>query len=95
MVVADDGLGAVTAVLRERPLLILMEIFLPGLDGFAATRLLRAHDETRCVPVLALSRYVEAAFRLDAAAAGCEGYLVKPVDPLLLGEVLSRLTGGG
>ena len=42
-----------------------------GLDGFAATRLLRAHGETRDVPVLALSYYGEEAYRLDAAGAGC------------------------
>ena len=94
VVLADDGLGAVTAALRERPGLILVEMFLPGLDGFAATRLLRAHEETREVPILALSCYDEAAFRLDAAAAGCDDYLIKPVDLLLLEKVLSRITGG-
>ena len=68
-------------VLREfRPRLILMDLQLPGMDGLTATRLLKAAPETRDIIVIALTAFAMTGDSERALAAGCQGYVTKPID---------------
>lgn len=69
---------ALTLALNDTPAAILMDLSLPGVDGFEATRQLKADVRTRHIPVLALSGHVGADTARRALAAGCDAFLVKP-----------------
>lgn len=79
-VLAATSADAALALMRERvPALVLMDVQLPGMDGLAATRRLKADPATRAIPVVALTAF---AMRGDAErirAAGCDGYIPKPI----------------
>ncbi len=64
----------------ERPDLIVMDIQLPGMDGLEATKKLKENPPTRDIPVVAVTSYAMKGDREDAAAAGCVGYVTKPID---------------
>ena len=64
----------------QRPDLIVMDIQLPGMDGLEATKKLKENPATRDIPVLAVTSYAMKGDRESAAAAGCVGYITKPID---------------
>jgi CheY-like chemotaxis protein len=77
---AVDGREGVELAVREQPALILLDIQLPGMDGYAVARELRQrglHD----TPIVAVTSYAMAGDRDKALEAGCDGYLEKPIDP--------------
>ena len=99
VVTAEDGLQALERAFEMLPDVILMDLSLPELDGWAATRRLKADPRTRGIPIVALTGHALSAERERALAAGCDDVITKPVVPReLLAEVerqLARARGGG
>ncbi len=94
IVVARDGEQGIGLALSEKPVLILMDLSLPVLDGWEATRRLKAAPETKDIPVIALSSHAMAGDREKALAAGCDDFDSKPVElPRLLGKIRALLPG--
>ncbi len=90
--VATDGEQGVAMAASEAPDLIVMDLSLPGLDGWEATRRLKGAPETRPTPIIALSAHAMEGDRAKAIAAGCDDYDTKPVDfPRLLGKIRALL----
>jgi len=87
---AENGEDAVVQAITFAPDLILMDASLPRADGFSATRRIRERDELRTVPVVFLSGHILPGDREAAFAAGCNDYLVKPVDMRELDRVLEK-----
>ena len=95
VLVATDGAQGVAAAISEQPDLILMDMSLPVLDGWEATRRVKAAPETRHIPVIALTAHAMAGDREKALAAGCDDFDTKPVElPRLLGKIGALLPEG-
>jgi two-component system, cell cycle response regulator DivK len=90
VVEAGNGKEAVELAPRVRPDLILMDLSMPVLDGYEATRQLRVRQETRDVPVVAVSAFCDASNRQKALEAGCVECVPKPVDFGLLDGLLRK-----
>ena len=89
---AIDGQQGVDMALSERPDLILMDMSLPVIDGWEATRRIKANDATRHVPVIALTAHAMAGDREKAIEVGCDDYDTKPVEiARLLGKITALL----
>ncbi|NIM28876.1 MAG: response regulator [Gammaproteobacteria bacterium] len=80
VVVARDGEQAVEMAVAERPSLIIMDLSLPKVDGWEATRRLKANEHTRQIPVVALSAHAMVGDRESALDAGCDDFDTKPVE---------------
>jgi CheY-like chemotaxis protein len=93
VVVAVDGQEGVDAARAGRPDIVLMDMSLPVLDGWEATRQLKAQDETRSIPVIALTAHAMAGDRQQALEAGCDDYDTKPIELPRLLEKMRRLLG--
>ena len=88
VIVAKNGEEGLAKVRSEDPAVILMDLDLPVLDGWEATRRLKASDETRHIPVIAVSAYAMIGDRKRAFDAGCDDFFSKPVD---LKDLLERI----
>ncbi|MBN8510808.1 MAG: response regulator [Burkholderiales bacterium] len=81
VVQAGDGPSGVALAARLQPALVLLDIQLPGMDGYAVARALKADAATAALPIVAVTSHAMAGDRGAALAAGCRGYLTKPIDP--------------
>ncbi|MBW3628792.1 MAG: response regulator [Gemmatimonadetes bacterium] len=89
---AATGPDALTRARENQPDLILMDISIPVLDGWEATRILKADERTRRIPVIALTAHALETDRARAVEVGCDGYLAKPAAPtLVMATIQSRL----
>jgi len=96
LIAAPDGESAIAMAKSEAPALILMDLSLPVMDGWEATRRLKGAPETRDIPIIALSAHSMAGDREKALAAGCDEYDTKPVElPRLLEKIAALLARGG
>jgi len=80
LLVAEDGETGLALARTHRPDLILMDVLLPGIDGYEATRQLRADPDTRQIVVIALTASASDEERVQALGAGCDAYIPKPID---------------
>lgn len=91
---AVDAEVALRQVAEKPPRLILMDVQLPGMDGLSLTRLLKANPETRRIIIVAVTAYAMKSDEDRVLAAGCDGYIAKPIDtralPRVVAEYLSR-----
>lgn len=87
---AADGETAIVEAQASRPDLVLMDLSLPGVDGWETLRRLRADPRTRDLRVVALTAHAMAGARDEALAAGFDGYLSKPIDAVTFAETVSR-----
>ena len=91
---ARDGQAGLETALSMLPDLILMDLVLPVLDGWEATRRLKSTPETRAIPVIAVSSHAMSGDREKALAAGCDDYHMKPIDfERLLVTIEAQLNG--
>jgi CheY-like chemotaxis protein len=98
VVEAQDGVEALEQVRREQPSLVLLDVMMPGVDGWKVAEQLAADEDTRDIPIVFLSARAAAEDRLRAQELGAVGYVVKPFDPLELAgtvrDVLERVARG-
>ncbi len=96
VVLAVDGQNGVEMAQTQAPDLVLMDMSLPVLDGWEATRRLKADAATQRIPVIALTAHAMSSDREKALEAGCDDYDTKPVElPRLLGKIEALLSGAG
>jgi two-component system cell cycle response regulator DivK len=81
MIVAVNGVEALEAVARQPPDLILMDIQLPIMDGYEATRRIKADPATKAIPIIAVTSYALGGDEERARAAGCDDFVPKPYSP--------------
>jgi len=87
---ARNGQEGLDTAAAERPDLILLDIQLPVMDGYEVARRLKENGETRSIPIVAVTSYAMAGDREAVLAAGCEGYIEKPIDPDHFAEQVKR-----
>lgn len=94
VVEAEDGRQAVAAA-RENPSLILMDVYMPGVDGLSAALQIRSNKDTRHIPIIIISAYgdlgIDAELQRQAEAVGATAYLPKPIDLDALEALIERL----
>jgi len=90
VVEAVNGQEAVELAPQVHPGLILMDLSMPVLDGYEATRQIKAQDKTQNIPIVAVSAFCDVENRHKAVAAGCIECVSKPIDFAVIGDVVSR-----
>ena len=91
---ATDGVAGIELAERERPDLILMDLSLPLVDGWEATRRIKANEALKSIPIVALTAHAMRGDEEKARICGCDAYLSKPIDEDLLFEKLRQFLGG-
>ena len=93
IVTAEDGAAGIELTERERPDLILMDLSLPRIDGWEATRRIKANEGLAQIPIIALTAHAMQGDEESARAAGCNDYLTKPIDEDKLFALLEKYLG--
>jgi len=88
---AENGQKAVENADRDKPDVILMDLTMPLMDGFAAAKLIRQNENLKHVPIIAITAHQETDFRSDAKASGFDAYVTKPIDVQWLKELIAGL----
>jgi CheY-like chemotaxis protein len=88
---ASDGIEALTLVASSAPDLLLLDLQLPGLDGLTVARTLKSDPTRKHIPIVAVTAYAMKGDEAKARAAGCDGYMTKPVDKRVLRNLVSAL----
>lgn len=89
---ARDGQAGVDSARANQPAIILMDVSIPVIDGWEATRRLKADPATAGIPIIALTAHALATDQQKAVDAGCDGYIAKPAEPrVVLSEVQKRI----
>lgn len=95
LIEATNGEEGVALAQSQRPDLILMDVQLPIIDGYEATRRIKSNAELRSIPVIAVTSYALSGDEAKARAAGCDAYVAKPFSPrLLLAKIRKYLPAG-
>ncbi len=90
VVEAEDGHQALEKAPIEKPALILMDLSIPGVDGWEVTRRLKADAKTKAIPIIALTAHAMRGDEERAKTAGCDGYLSKPISPKKVVEEVKK-----
>jgi two-component system cell cycle response regulator DivK len=90
-----DGTQALESALSLMPTVILLDIQLPKMDGYAVARLLRRHEQLRRIPIVAVTSYAMPGDRERAIEAGCSGYIEKPINPATFLAEMERVIAAG
>ena len=93
VITAEDGAAGIARAAEERPDLILMDLSLPVIDGWEATRRLKADEALKSIPVIAVTAHAMQGDEEKARAAGCDDYVTKPIDEDLLLEKIRGFLG--
>ena len=88
---AENGQVAVETAIREKPDVILMDLTLPLMDGFEATKQIRRNEVLKNIPIIAVTAHHEDDFRADAKKSGIDAYVTKPIDVNWLKELIAGL----
>lgn len=91
---ANGAEEALTLLKTHTPQLILMDLQMPGMDGFALTRHLKSMEKTKDITILAVTAYAMIGDEQKAREAGCDGYLTKPIDTRALPGIIARYLRG-
>ncbi len=92
---AKDGRAGIEAAVQSRPDLILLDIQLPVVDGYAVARALRANPELQATPIVSLTSYAMPGDQEKALEAGCRGYIEKPIHPATFVAQIERFLADG
>jgi two-component system cell cycle response regulator DivK len=93
IVIAENGEEALQTTAIERPDLILMDLGMPVMDGWEATRILKADDNLKHIPIIAVTSHAMVGDEIEARKAGCDDYLPKPIDEDLLLRKIKKYLG--
>ncbi|MBU4261951.1 MAG: response regulator [Proteobacteria bacterium] len=88
---AETGEMGVEMVIRERPYFVIMDIDLPGIDGFEATRRIRTSEANGDIPIIAMTSFAMSGDRDRIMAIGCNGYFEKPINPLTIVDDIHKI----
>jgi two-component system, cell cycle response regulator DivK len=89
---AANGVDGIEAALQHHPDVVLMDMELPGIDGYEATRRIKARSETSRIAVIAVTAYALSGDEAKARAAGCDGYVAKPFSPRQMLDMVRTFT---
>ena len=90
MIEAIDAESGIELIREQRPDLVLMDIQLPGMDGLSATKIIKEDPDLKDIPIVALTSYAMQGDKEKALAAGCTGYIAKPIDTRKFLETVSQ-----
>src|ERR671925_1065986 len=91
---AEDGLSGIEAAIREQPDLILLDINLPGVDGYEVVSIIKSFSSMATTPVIAVTAYAMEGDRQRTLVAGCDGYIQKPIDVDAFPRQVAEFLGG-